>query len=481
MTITFREVLDGTIRLRDEPAARPLRLDLRVEVVGRLRPRQTSDAVVSGRLRSPGWADDPRVHGTLEISPLERRRIRYRLDFTTVDGRSLHLDGWKSPTPRHPFRSMTELPATVTDPAGVVVGEATLRFRLARDLGRFLGSFRFGRHGAARPAGAGPAGAPHLRPRWRGQPGRLEVWYTTVTDPVTGTGLWFHHELVAPTGGGEPHAHGWAAVFPPDGPPVLRRFGPAPFGPATGDVVFDAAGVQVRTGGLSGTAGDLSWRLTTGGGGPPLFTFPRWAWEREALPAAHLVPAPGATFTGTVRAGDRELALAGAAGATGRIYGHGNARRWAWLHADLGGGEVLELVSAVSTRPVLRALPPLTFLRLRTGGSGGADWPPRPLAASLRLRARIGLPRWTVTGRVGDRRIRVEVSQPEESTVAVDYADPDGAPAVCHNCERASAVIVLQRRQGGRWTTERSWELAGTAHAEVGTREPATGERSGLG
>ena len=39
-------------------------------------------------------------------------------------------------------------------------------------------------------------------PRWRGQPGRLEVWYLTATDPATGTGLWLHHEVVAPTGGG---------------------------------------------------------------------------------------------------------------------------------------------------------------------------------------------------------------------------------------------------------------------------------------
>ena len=36
-------------------------------------------------------------------------------------------------------------------------------------------------------------------PRWRGQAGRLEVWYLTATDPRTGTGLWLHHEVVAPT------------------------------------------------------------------------------------------------------------------------------------------------------------------------------------------------------------------------------------------------------------------------------------------
>ena len=35
-------------------------------------------------------------------------------------------------------------------------------------------------------------------PRWRGQPGRIEVWYATLTDPLTGAALWVHYETVAP-------------------------------------------------------------------------------------------------------------------------------------------------------------------------------------------------------------------------------------------------------------------------------------------
>jgi hypothetical protein len=52
----------------------------------------------------------------------------------------------------------------------------------------------------------------------------------------------------------------------------------------------------------------------------------------------------------------------------------------------------------------------------------------------------------------------------------VDYADPDGAPAVCHNSERSDAVITLLHRTAGRWAVEREWRLEGTAHAEVGLR-----------
>ncbi|MGH3391419.1 MAG: hypothetical protein ACRDOO_21330, partial [Actinomadura sp.] len=191
-----------------------------------------------------------------------------------------------------------------------------------------------------------------LRSRWRGQRGRLEVWYTTLTDPATGTGVWLHHELVAPSDGGPARAHGWTTVFPPGERPVLGRFGPCDWLDPGGDV-FVAGDVRMSADRLTGSAGDLTWDLTRSGGGAPLYTFPRWAWERELLPAAQMVPAPTATFTGTVRVAGRDLDLSGAPGGTARIYGHGNARRWAWLHADLGDGDVCEVVAAVSTRPGL--------------------------------------------------------------------------------------------------------------------------------
>ncbi|MQY09460.1 hypothetical protein [Actinomadura macrotermitis] len=424
---TFAEVMEGTVRL--DGADRPMRLELSADLPGVLRPWGDIEGALSGRVVVPGWADGP-ASGRLRVAPVAARRIRYTLEFTALDGRRLRLDGWKSATPRHPVRSMTFLPATVTDADGAVVGEARLRFRLRRDLARFLSGFRFP---------ADPARDP-MRPRWRGQPGRLEVWYTTLSDPATGTGVWLHHELVAPPDDGPAREHGWAAVFPPGERPVFGRY----------------EGPLAR---LQGAAGEIAWDLRESGGGDPLYTFPRWAWERELLPAAQIVPKPTASYDGTVRFGDRVLNLEAAPGGTARIYGHGNARRWAWLHADLGDGDVCEIVTAVSTRPGLRHLPPLTFLRLRTGG--------REIAATLGLRATIGLPSWTVRGRVGGgRRIHVEVTQRRAETVSVDYADPGGAPAVCHNSERADVRIVLTR--GGR--VERHWRLEGTAHAEVGVR-----------
>lgn len=287
---------------------------------------------------------------------------------------------------------------------------------------------------------------------------------------MTGDGLWLHHELVAPTDGSGAHAHGWVAVFPKDGPVEHARFGPEPWQGCTNG--FGTREVSVRPGRLTGTAGAFTWDLIERAQDAPLFTFPRWSWRRLLLPAAQILPAARATYDGTVTHDGRTLTLKGAPGASARIYGHGNARRWAWLHADLGGGDVLEIVAAVSTRPVLRGLPPLVFLRLRRHGR---TWPRRVERSAVgwagagRFRAEIGLPVWTVTGRSGLRRIRVEVTLPQARTLTLAYTDPDGSEAVCRNSETADAVVRLER-WWGRWRPEAEWRLEGTAHAEVGGR-----------
>jgi len=299
-------------------------------------------------------------------------------------------------------------------------------------------------------------------PRWRGRRHRLEVWYATLTDSATGDGYWLHHEVVAPTVG-DPYAHGWAAIFPADGAPSLHRFARCPVTfPGDRANWFEAGEVVVGPGHLWGRAGDVEWDLRFADRSPPLFTFPAWAWERELLPAAQVVPWPTARFEG--RFGDVELG--DARGALARIYGHGNAERWAWLHGDLGDGDVVEVVAAAPRRRGPVALPPLPMVQLRVGGRVS---PRRPLMAAGLGRARVALPRWSATLRSRRHRLTVKVLVPPEASVSLGYTDPDGASATCINSERASAQVTLEVYDGG-WRTERNWALESTAHTEVGTR-----------
>ncbi len=319
-----------------------------------------------------------------------------------------------------------------------------------------------------------------MTPRWRGQPGRLEVWYWTVSDPASGTGLWVHHETVAPSrragqrrlpiradpsdgAGTAPFAHGWVAAFLAGRRPVLERFGPTPAvsGVVAGGDRWNAEGRR-----LSGSAGTLQWDLSWDDDGDPLWTFPEWAWGREALPAAHVVPAPTARFHGTLAVGGATIDIADAPGSVARIYGHGNAEQWGWLHGDLGGGDVIEVVVATPHRRGLDRLRPLAFVRLR---HGGRDWPSAQLAAAPLFRTTFGDLTWSVSGTVGPLRLTANVTMSEDNVVAVGYVDPDGTTATCTNSELADAEVVLERRRE-RWEVVASWVLRGTAHAEIGRR-----------
>jgi hypothetical protein len=244
-------------------------------------------------------------------------------------------------------------------------------------------------------------------------------------------------------------------VFPKDGTPTTTRFGPAPPGEKGW---FSAGDVLVEDGVLRGP----QWDLTFTDDAPPLYTFPKLAWVRELLPAAQIVPYPTATFSGRVN----DTQIEAARGALARIYGHGSAERWAWLHADLGDGDVVEIVAAAPRKRGAINLRPLPVVRLRVAGE---DWPRANLTNAVVGRAHVDLPRWTVSVRSRRRRLRASVLVPPERSTVLTYVDPDGSTCTCTNSERASAELTLEAYDGG-WHTERQWTLNGTAHAEVGTR-----------
>jgi len=453
----FVESMVGTWQRRDSTQG-PFRFDIEVQTPEPIGLLRTIVGKVEGTVEAAGLASATRVSGTIEISPMVERRIRYTFEFPGDDGSAYRFDGWKSISWLHALHSWTTLPGTIYDSEGAVVGTADTHFPF-QTAGHFLASMLC------------PASAGRLRGRqgyearrWDGRPGRLEVWYDTFTDPTSGTGFWLHHEIVAPSTGDKAEAHGWISIFPPEETPLLNRFGPAP---VSDGALFSCEDVVVEPGRCSGRAGHVSWDLTHSFESRPLFTTSRLAWKHNLLPSAQIVSSPTEQFRGTVTTGDRTWTLEGAPGGAARIYGHGNAERWGWLHADLGGGDVLEVVAAVSHKSGLRRLRPLALVQLRVEGE---DWPPNPLLAAMSFHASLGLPDWTMMGRWGGRILWLRVHQDAEASVRVAYRDTDGSSATCVNSERSDAHIVLLRRSAGSWAMERNWRLASTAHSEIGTR-----------
>ncbi len=449
--MTFHEVMEGSLRRLNETRTQRFTFSIDAAIPHTLQMVRETTATVRGSLWIQGAATAVPVEGTLEMSPLKKRRLRYRLSWQSDDGKQYRFDGWKTLRYLRLLSSWTTLPGAVYDADGRVWASAELKFSLRRQLPRLLASIRFGaRHDAL------------SEPRWRNQPGRTEVWYTTLTDPDSGTGVWLHHELIAPDTG-KPYVHGWISVFPPDSVPVTRRFGPYA---CSANPLQSLAehGMTVSPQRMSGDLGDVSWDLRCAGNrSQPLFPMSRTVWRRSLLPASQIVPQPSARFSGPIGYPAKKLSLQDASGASARVYGHGNAQRWIWLHADLGNDDVLEIIGAVARQHSLRWLPMLVFIQLRRHGK---VWPRFPLLAAWRFHARIRGDTWTVRGRMGGQQLQVQVTLPTTQTVELEYVDPDGAHALCRNSERATAHIVVQHAR--RQTTTIEWQLDGTAHAEIG-------------
>ena len=464
---SFTESMAGSAARPGEAAPRRFAFSIDARASRLLLPWRTVFADVRGRVDLDGVASGAPCTGWLELSPIRRRMMRYVIDFRADDGRPFRFDARKRIRPWR-LATWTVLRGQLQVGDDAAWARAEVRFSLRRQLLGLLAGMR-----PWRPPRAAICAEELLAPRWRGQRGRLEVWYATFTDPLSGEGVWIHHELLAPRDGAPPRRQGWAVAFAPAAAPVLGRFSgdadESP-GPGVGVPVFAAAQATVRGATLQGRAGSLRWDLQYHDDSPPLFTFPGWAWKRELLPAAQIVPAPTARFSGTVQVGQRTLELRDAPGAVAHIYGQGNAERWGWLHADLGHGDVIEIVTAVSRRPILRRLAPMSFLALRLEGR---DWPRRRLLAALVLEAELDPPHgFSVRGTLGRRRLRAEVRLDPARTVTLDYDETEGAGPRCANSERACLELVIERRRpGGGWALERAWTVPDRAHAEVGWRE----------
>jgi hypothetical protein len=65
-------------------------------------------------------------------------------------------------------------------------------------------------------------------PRWGGRPGGFETWHLTLTEPVSGQGVWIRAGLVAPRKG-RPWGTAAVAAFHPANPERTLRSDPVSF------------------------------------------------------------------------------------------------------------------------------------------------------------------------------------------------------------------------------------------------------------
>jgi hypothetical protein len=319
--------------------------------------------------------------------------------------------------------------------------------------------------------------------QWDGGPAHYEVYYLSLTDARSATGLWIRYTMRSPlTGAGECSL--WFMAMDREGSRLARRATypieelaaePDPFR-------LTLAGADLSDRGMAGRFEDVAWELS---------------WEPSLPAAEHVDPLlrragiaktilvlshPDLAVSGTVHFAGRELALDGARGGQAHLWGSKHASRWTWAHAsDLRSAEgearrgaYLDGVSVYVPR-LGRQLGPSTPL---VGRFDGEDFRSTSPLRVTRNPSRFGLTTWRFEGRDGKRKVVGEVDAPRSSLVGVTYHDPDGDLAYCYNSEVASMRLnVWDRTSRGRfgWALRETLVADGTAHFEYAQRAPVDG------
>jgi hypothetical protein len=319
--------------------------------------------------------------------------------------------------------------------------------------------------------------------QWDGSTGHYEVYYVTLTDPVTGVGLWIRYTMVSPLEAtGEPAtcALWFLAMDPrPGRPPTIGRkatlpiaelsASPEPFSLRIGDATLSDSG-------MAGAFEDVSWdlRWTPAARGyehvHPVLRRARVAQTVLVLPHADVAIDGSATIAG------ERLELAGARGGQAHLWGSKHANSWAWVHCndfqtvegEAVPGAFVDGVSVIVQR-FGREVGPSTPVVARIDGADFVSTSPRRVLGND---STFDLTSWRFEALDGSRKLVCEVDADRDRLAGVTYHDPDGALAYCYNGETASMRLALHERRAGGWAERTTLVAPGRAHFEYAQRTP---------
>lgn len=302
---------------------------------------------------------------------------------------------------------------------------------------------------------------PDARPR----AGMYESFYLRAVAPDVPLGVWLRY-TVHKAPGEAPRGSLWATVFDGDAAPVAHKETtdalsvPAGGWISVGDATFGPEGVE-------GTCGPISWSLRFTPRAPELRHLRHERLYRAPVPRTKLTsPAPAATFTGSVRVGERTIALDGWSGMVGHNWGAEHAERWVWLHGiDFAEDPTAWIDVAVGRIVVAGRTTPWI-----ANGAICLNGTTRPLGGLLargtRVREAVGRCALSLPGPDG-LIVDATVAASRAATVGWRYADPDGGEHDVANCSIASLTLAVQDPT----STGRSLHTPHGAAYELGMRE----------
>ena len=280
--------------------------------------------------------------------------------------------------------------------------------------------------------------------QWDGGPAHYEVYYLSVTDPRSATGLWIRYTMRSPLkGAGECSL--WFMAMDRDGSRFARKATypieelvaePDPFR-------LTLAGADLSDRGMAGgfedvVVGALVGAVAAGGRARPPAAAARGHRQDDprARPSGPRGLGHGALRRARARPGRRPRRPGAPVGLQARLRA-GRGRTPTTCAASEGEprpGAYLDGVSVFVPR-FGRELGPSTPV---VGRFGGDDFRSTSPLHVTRNPSRFGLTTWHFEARDGKRKVVGEVDAPRDSLVGVTYHDPDGDLAYCYNSEVAS-------------------------------------------
>ncbi len=280
-----------------------------------------------------------------------------------------------------------------------------------------------------------------------------ESFYLKAAEPAGDAALWIRHTVLkAP--GRPPAASLWFTLFERDAGPFALKASYQDAELAAGDTYYiRVAQAELApgraTGALSVAArGEAQWELAFEGASPPFFYLPRaWMYERSMPRTKAISLYPALTFSGSLIAGGREIALDGWPGMIGHNWGSEHAHRSSWIQGAGFSHEPDAYLDAVFARIKLGPVvtPWIGNGLLYIGGEAHRLGGPRPGASSLRESPTSA--RFVLRG--SSLSVEGEVRAPPESFVGWRYGEPAGGWHPTLNCSLADMSLKVASTSGG--------------------------------
>ncbi|MBI3185700.1 MAG: hypothetical protein HYZ28_26475 [Myxococcales bacterium] len=315
---------------------------------------------------------------------------------------------------------------------------------------------------------------------WDGERrGHYEVWYLTFNVPGEGAAFWLRYTLDSPDRG-EPFAELWGHFF--DGQAPMKSIGLRQRFPRSelslgGEGIIRIGGAELREGGAKGSlergGHSLEWQLEWQPCPTAFFIAP--SMLRPFLGRKRTqwcVPNIDLAFHGRVVADGRRFELSGERGQQAHLFGRQHAESWAWVHCNSFDGGRKALVEGVAAELLLpfgmRRVLTAVYVRL-----DGEDFLCNALPRSLSARSERGLDEWRFWCSAKGTQFIGHARGDRQKMLQVAYEDPDGTASYCCNTELGELVLEVHRPDAA---VERL-TATGTAHLELGSRQPRTDVR----